>query len=376
MSLNHLIKANKMIIKKLVLFSALSLIFIGINAQSRNIINVPNLPGYQTLKCDFHMHSVFSDGTVWPTVRVHEAWEEGLDAISITDHIEYRPHSKDIEADHNRSYEIAAPLAKDMDIILVRGTEITRRMPPGHLNAIFIENANLIDQQDLDLAIEAAYKQDAIIMWNHPCWKSQQPDTVIWWDKHTELYNKNIMQGIEVYNGELCYEALDWANEKNLIMFGNSDVHGPIKVKEGHRDLTLVFTKERSAEGIKEALLARRTLVYFGNNLAGKPDLLKPFFFESIEIKEGEAKLELRKRKVIKISNNSDINYELELVQPGVGFDAPKKITLKAHQETSLVLTGNSEEIAKAENLKLNYKVTNLIVSSSDCLNIDFTFNN
>ena len=31
-------------------------------AQRRNEIQVPNLNGYTTLKCDFHMHSVFSDG--------------------------------------------------------------------------------------------------------------------------------------------------------------------------------------------------------------------------------------------------------------------------------------------------------------------------
>ena len=34
-------------------------------AQRRNEIQVPNLNGYTTLKCDFHMHSVFSDGLVW-----------------------------------------------------------------------------------------------------------------------------------------------------------------------------------------------------------------------------------------------------------------------------------------------------------------------
>ncbi len=52
----------------------------------------PDIPGYETLICDFHMHTVFLDGLVWPTVRVSEAVEEGLDAISITDHIEYLPH--------------------------------------------------------------------------------------------------------------------------------------------------------------------------------------------------------------------------------------------------------------------------------------------
>ena len=29
-------------------------------------INFPDIPGYQTLKCDLHIHTVFSDGSVWP----------------------------------------------------------------------------------------------------------------------------------------------------------------------------------------------------------------------------------------------------------------------------------------------------------------------
>ena len=72
--------------------------------QSRREIHFPDILGYKTLKCDLHMHTVFSDGLVWPTARVDEAWREGLDAISITDHIEYQPHKKDIPTNHNRSY--------------------------------------------------------------------------------------------------------------------------------------------------------------------------------------------------------------------------------------------------------------------------------
>ena len=72
-------------------------------AQVRNEIHVPDPEGYRTLKCDFHIHTVFSDGLVWPTVRVDEAYREGLDAIALTEHLEYRPHRQDIIASHNRS---------------------------------------------------------------------------------------------------------------------------------------------------------------------------------------------------------------------------------------------------------------------------------
>ena len=60
-------------------------------AQVRNEIHVPDPEGYRTLKCDFHIHTVFSDGLVWPTVRVDEAYREGLDAIALTEHLEYLP---------------------------------------------------------------------------------------------------------------------------------------------------------------------------------------------------------------------------------------------------------------------------------------------
>jgi hypothetical protein len=45
--------------------------------------SIPDVKGYKTLKCDFHQHTVFSDGQVWPGVRVQEAWREGLDVIAI-----------------------------------------------------------------------------------------------------------------------------------------------------------------------------------------------------------------------------------------------------------------------------------------------------
>ena len=94
--------------------------------EVRREISFPDLPGFVTLKCDLHMHTVFSDGSVWPTVRVAEAWRQGLDVISITDHIEYQPKEDDIPTQHNRGYELAKGTANAHDILLIHGTEITR----------------------------------------------------------------------------------------------------------------------------------------------------------------------------------------------------------------------------------------------------------
>jgi len=52
--------------------------------KKREIISIPDVNGLTVLKCDFHMHTVFTDGHVWPNVRNQEAWQEGLDALAIT----------------------------------------------------------------------------------------------------------------------------------------------------------------------------------------------------------------------------------------------------------------------------------------------------
>ena len=72
----------------------------------------------------------------------------------------------------------------------------------------------------------------------------------------------------------------------------------------------------------------------------------------------------------------SDLNYELELVQPGIGFDTPEEITLNAGQITSIELTGNSNEVALMKKLEVYYEVKNLKVSNTDNLVVTFSFQN
>ena len=198
-----------------------------LNKPARKTINVPDILGYQTLKCDFHMHTVFSDGSVWPTIRVDEAWNEGLDAIAITDHIERNPGKTDVGGDDNSSYNIALPIARQKNIILVKAGEITRSMPPGHFNALFLTDTQALDKQDWHEAFDEAKKQGAYIIWNHPGWQAQQPDTTKWWDEHTKLYEQGMIHAIEVFNEKEWYPiALDWCMQKELAPHAATDVHG------------------------------------------------------------------------------------------------------------------------------------------------------
>lgn len=368
--------------RRLFLNTLLSILFaFQINAQSRSEIQIPDIPGYLTLKCDFHMHTVFSDGDVWPTVRVNEAWKQGLDAIAITDHIEYRPYAQDVKSDLNRSYEIAKPLADQLGIILIRGTEITRKMPPGHLNAIFITNANLIERDDWFEACREANDQGAFVFWNHPGWKSQQPEKTLWWPQHSRLLDARILGGIEVYNDHEFYpEALKWANEKGLTMLANSDVHSPVddsyEPGVSHRPVTLVFATERKAESIKFALENKRTALYFEDKLVGDSKFLTPIFNASVKILTDYVRLENNLARFIQIHNNSDLDFILKGRQTAIGFTYKKDVVLKAHRTTMVEVNGTSDEIKNQPILKLEYEVTNLIVAPGRYLQVVLTADN
>ena len=262
----------------------------------------PDIPGYHTLICDFHTHTVFSDGEVWPTVRVKEAKREHLDVLSVTDHIEYQPHRDDLPTKHDRPYEIAKEQLKDYkSLILIKGTEITRDTPPGHYNAIFIDDiTSLADHcakgekntkekiNKLVNIVAQANKQNAFVFWNHHDWQGQ--DKGSWMDFHTEMANKNHLHGMEVANGRTYYpRAHKWCLENNLTMLGNSDIHAPsinyLYTADDHRTLTLVFAKERTADSVREALDSARTAVWHENTLIGKDDVLAPLLDELLKFK-------------------------------------------------------------------------------------------
>lgn len=300
------------------MLSIVLLVMAVATGQTRREISLPDLPGYITLKCDFHMHTPFSDGTVWPTDRVTEAWMEGLDAISITDHVEYQAYKADVKVKHNRSYELALPRAHELDILLVPGAEITRSMPPGHLNALFIEDAEPLTAADPMKAIEEAFRQGAFIFWNHPGWTGQQPDGVArWYGEHTELLEKGWMKGIEVVNAREYYpEVFQWALDNNLTMFGNSDIHSPVHfqydpVLGQHRPMTLVFAEDRSLAGLREALEAGRTAIYNENALLGKEKYLKPLFEKIAMVKHNPVMLPQSGALSVQLYNHSDLPLHL-----------------------------------------------------------------
>lgn len=359
------IQFQKMTFTLLFVFSLINLTFSQntVSQGNNRAIEFPDIPGYRTLKCDLHMHTVLSDGSVWPNIRIQEALRDGLDAISITDHLEYQPHRDDIpHPDRNRSYQLARKAAEGEELIIINGSEITRSMPPGHANAIFLKDANKLNQDDVMEVFREAKRQGAFVFWNHPHWTAQQKNGVATLtEMHLELLSEGLLHGIEVVN-EKTYsdEALEIAHEHNLTLIGNSDIHGLIDWKfdvpeGGHRPVTLIFAKEKSEESLKEALEQGRTAVWFDNTLVGDAEFLVPLVEGSLEVSRREEAMV----ETIMIENHSDADYIFENLSEYNLHNQASVFVIKSHETTKIQV--KTLEILSSFNLQ--FRVLNAITS-------------
>lgn len=288
--------------RPLIIFSFLCIGF-GLSAQQTThphlhdrVIHFPNVAHYETVLCDFHQHTVFSDGSVWPDIRIQEAVRDSVDVVSMTEHIEYQPHQADIpHPDRNRSFAVASKLARPYDLLVVNGAEITRSMPPGHNNAIFIEDANQLLIADSIEVFREANRQGAFVFWNHANWIAQRRDGIATMTPtHEFLVEQGLLHGIEVVN-DLTYseEALQIALDHNLTIMATSDIHGLIDwqynvAEGGHRPVTLVFAEAKTEEAVKEALFDRRTVAWYDNTLIGRKEHLMPLLEACIQLQAVE----------------------------------------------------------------------------------------
>ena len=338
---------------------------LGHGGNNSRKIEFPDLPGFKTLVCDFHMHTVFSDGSVWPNIRVMEANKDGLDVIATTEHLEYLSWVNDIpQPDRNRSYELAKGFAGNSGLLVINGSEITRDMPPGHANAIFIKDANKLINDDPIESYLAARKQDAFIFWNHPYWASQSPDASVPLDQlHIEMINNGLIEGIEIVN-DTTYsnEAFQLALDYDLTILGTSDIHDIVDWQYripsgGHRPVTLVFAREKNEDALKKALRNGQTVVWFNKKLIGKPDYLLPLMNSSLKVQSANY---INNTTIVHlvISNNSDAPYTLRNQSDYDFYNATNLITVPPHGNTII----DVRTITKKRKFELEFEVLNALI--------------
>ena len=279
----------------------------------RTEIFLPQVNGYNVYKADLHTHTLYSDGSVQPQFRVQEAWQQGLDIIAITDHIESRrteetmvkylekyvsdeypeavntfvalePTPKgSFMVDLNFGIKETVKAAKKYGLVVIPGAEISRcGATVGHFNALFIKDCNAIYDPDPITSIRNAKKQGALVMHNHPGYRRTNID---YSDVEKQAYAEGLFDGVEVMNGSSFYPGvIDRVQDRGLFIAACTDVHGANKYSALERPMTLILAKDKSLESIREALEARRTLAMGFNTISGEEQLLKDFFAAGVKI--------------------------------------------------------------------------------------------
>ncbi len=288
------------------------------DAHRKEII-IPQVNGFNVYKADLHTHTMYSDGQVLPKYRIREAWQDGLDIIAVTEHVEYRPVEADlvnylekytdkkhkeavnhrlgadgttkdgIMVDLNTAVRISEKLAKSYGLTVIPGLEITRDADKiGHFNALFTTDNNLIYDPDPYQSILNAKAQNALIQHNHPGWKRK---TLAYSEWQKRVYGEGLVDGVEVVNGDEIYPGIvDRCVKDGMYITANTDIHATTaadyRVYGNDRPMTLVFAKDKSLKSVREALEAQRTLALAFNNLWGADQLLKDLFLACVKVEQ------------------------------------------------------------------------------------------
>lgn len=345
-------------------------------AYRKTALSFPNVPGYQVLLGDFHVHTIFSDGSLHPIHRVEEGYESGLDVMALTDHLEDRNRYRDdiSHANKNREYEVAEKTAKELNMILIKGAELTKERPLGHVNALFLKDANALVQyqnpekqksmDQIEELLTEVKKQGGIAQFNHP-WESGEPGSKnekFWSPIHESLYQKGLVQSIEVASGKnMDPKLLELAEQKGLTAMGDQDIHPSLesKLKQynyPHRNMTILFVKERSEAGVKQAILEDRTVAVWNNTLVGKKKNLELLMRSVLSVK---AVTTINKEVYVEITNLSGMGYGLKQRNKQKGA-TQGDMYIDPHARLGMIMKF-PKPVSKGDKIEMDLTVTNAL---------------
>ena len=343
--------------------------------QARTEIVLPKVNGMNFYKADLHIHTIFSDGDVTPDMRVLEAWSDGLDAIAITDHMEYRrierdmfnfmdkyirddirqegdavntnimrngPDERGILVDFNVAYDLAVKKARDYGILVVRGVEITRKRY-GDYNAIFTTDNNAIYDPNIEQAISNARAQGAFIVHNHPDYDANTHNLLT--ELSNGLYAKGFIDGVEVANkSKIWWHLFDHALTGRYTPMANSDAHEYLVWRYGspddykiprYRNMNLILAESLTEQNLHNALKAGNTIAYCNNNLIGKTELLLGLFEASTEFRIERS---TNTQHHVVVVNRSSLPYYFRLGKKDYILNAMGALHLTIPKDTDKVI--------------------------------------
>ena len=126
-----------------------------------------------------------------------------------------------------------------------------------------------------------------------------------------------------------------------------------------------MFCQERlkTEDSLKEALFARRTVVWFNNTLIGREEHLLPLLHSSLEVLSADYDWE-KERSVatVRIKNHSDADFHLENLSPYTFHAHARFLTIKAHEVTEIEV----KTIEQKTVFDLRFRVLNAVVAPQE----------
>jgi len=207
---------------------------------------------YEVLKCNFHTHTTYSDGQYTPAQVVNLYDSADYDVLAITDH------------NTVAGYAEAKAEGDKLGLTVICGEEIGSSQydwPDGsfkHIVALFIHEAILPDGV-VPTCFDKIHAQGGIGVVAHPTWGGA-------WSNWQNYQTAEYIDGWEVGDSRL-----EWVYKSNYIYLRNHDFHGDTLLHLFSKCWTYVLAENRTESGVKEALMSRRTVIYYSGELYGSP---------------------------------------------------------------------------------------------------------
>ena len=161
-------------------------------------------------------------------------------------------------------------------------------------------------------------------------------------------------------------------------MLGNFNIQEPeyqyIDVKKGELPpLNFVFVKEKTEEGIHQALKEHRTVVWFHDSLFGKDEYIIPLVKKSIQVERART---LRKDNTVTlvVKNTSDLNFIFKLKKLNDQYTVPEKIAVKARSSVNVTFKWKDKSKVSEDPESVEYEILNILIAPKKRMQYIFSF--
>ena len=133
--------------------------------------------------------------------------------------------------------------------------------------------------------------------------------------------------------------------------------------------MTLVLANERSLDGIREALFAQRTVVWFKNELYARPAEMNELLASSINVVSANWRGDTSVM-VVRIHNRTDATFLLRNLSRYTFMESSDIFSLPAHKTTTMQIKPGK----RVDGIDVKFEVLNALIAPDKAARIELSF--